>query len=74
MMRFTADGASLAYTVAGPRTGLPVILIHGFPFSKEMWGPQLAPMSAEHYVVTYDVRGHGASGGASARPSSGHSR
>jgi 3-oxoadipate enol-lactonase len=61
-MRFTTEGVPLDYTTAGPRTGMPVVLIHGFPFSKEMWAPQLAPLSAEHYVVTYDVRGHGASG------------
>jgi len=60
-MRFTAEGASLEYAVAGPRTGLPLVLIHGFPFSKEMWGPQVGPLSAEHYVITYDVRGQGAS-------------
>jgi 3-oxoadipate enol-lactonase len=37
------------------------VLIHGFPFSKEMWRPQVEVLRKEHYVITYDVRGHGLS-------------
>src|SRR5271169_2682500 len=60
-MRLIANGIGIEYTVQGPRTGLPVILIHGFPFSKEMWKPQVDALHQEFYVVTYDIRGHGAS-------------
>ncbi|WP_432056548.1 SDR family oxidoreductase [Streptomyces sp. bgisy022] len=38
-----------------------VVLVHGYPDSKEVWG-RLAPRLAEHFhVVAYDVRGHGRS-------------
>ena len=45
----------------GVREGLPVVLIHGFPFNRQMWGPQLRALSAVYRVISYDVRGHGAS-------------
>jgi NAD(P)-dependent dehydrogenase (short-subunit alcohol dehydrogenase family)/pimeloyl-ACP methyl ester carboxylesterase len=42
--------------------GLPtVILVHGYPDSKEVWS-EVAPRLAERFhVVLYDVRGHGRS-------------
>lgn len=60
-MRFTIDRVGIEYTVDGSRTGIPVIFIHGFPFSKEMWKPQVDALGREYYIVTYDIRGHGAS-------------
>ena len=60
-MRFTAHGIGIEYQVEGPRTGLPVVFIHGFPFSKEMWRPQADALKNQCYVILYDVRGHGAS-------------
>lgn len=60
-MRCTIHGIGIEYAVEGPRTGLPVIFVHGFPFSKEMWKPQVEAFKKEYYVITYDVRGHGAS-------------
>lgn len=51
-----------SYETHGPRTGIPVVLVHGFPFSKEMWQPQVHALKASNYVITYDVRGHGESG------------
>lgn len=60
-MRLISNSIGTEYTVQGPRTGLPVILIHGFPFSKEMWKPQVDALGKEFYLVTYDIRGHGAS-------------
>ncbi len=38
-----------------------VILIHGFPFNRSMWGPQLEALSARYRTLSYDVRGHGQS-------------
>jgi len=61
-MRFVAHGHEMEYEVNGPRTGTPVVLIHGFPFSKEMWKPQVEVLKNKYYTVSYDVRGHGRSG------------
>lgn len=42
--------------------GNPVILIHGWPLSKEMWEYQMeALVAAGHRVITYDRRGFGKS-------------
>lgn len=60
-MRFTSEGFGIEYAIEGHRTGLPVVFIHGFPFSKEMWKPQIDALKKDHYLITYDVRGHGAS-------------
>lgn len=40
---------------------VPVIFIHGFPFSKETWKEQIAAVAPTHRAIAYDVRGHGAS-------------
>jgi 3-oxoadipate enol-lactonase len=52
----------------GPRTGLPIVLIHGFPFDHGMWEPQVQVLKEKYRVITYDVRGLGRSpaGGAPA--------
>jgi 3-oxoadipate enol-lactonase len=60
-MRLEVPGASIEYETAGPRNGLPVVFVHGFPFSRAMWTPQTEALKTDHYVVTYDVRGHGGS-------------
>lgn len=49
------------YIDRGDPKGLPVVLIHGFPFSHEMWEPQVAALKARYRVIAYDVRGHGKS-------------
>src|SRR2546428_6530 len=54
MMHFTHAGVRLAYEEAG--TGLPVILLHGFPFSHQMWRPQ-APLARAARLITPDLRG-----------------
>jgi len=45
----------------GPTSGLPVVFIHGFPFSHAMWLPQLEAASASFRAIAYDLRGFGAS-------------
>ncbi len=60
-MRSTLNGTGIDYETDGPRTGIPVLFIHGFPFSKAMWKPQVDVLKKDFHVVTYDVRGHGAS-------------
>lgn len=55
------NGFRIDYNTEGDRTGMPIILIHGFPFSKKMWKAQIDLLKTNYYVVSYDVRGHGLS-------------
>jgi pimeloyl-ACP methyl ester carboxylesterase len=60
-MRATINGASIFYDDQGHREGLPVIFVHGFPFSRAMWNGQVDATGTFCRVVTYDVRGLGES-------------
>jgi 3-oxoadipate enol-lactonase len=60
-MKAIINGWSTDYNIYGKASGLPVVFIHGFPFSQEMWRSQVAELSGDHRVITYDVRGHGES-------------
>ncbi len=60
-MKAVINGAMTHYEVTGNISGVPVVLIHGFPFSHEMWYPQVEALSPHYRVITYDVRGHGKS-------------
>jgi pimeloyl-ACP methyl ester carboxylesterase len=53
--------ARLAVYVSGPRDAPPVLLVHGYPDSAAVWEPVRALLDARYRVVTYDVRGAGAS-------------
>jgi len=44
---------------SGPSTGLPVVFVHGFPFSHAQWAPQLEAFSHRYRVAAYDLRGLG---------------
>lgn len=57
----TAEAPGLHVSAAGPPDGLPVVLVHGFPFDSRMWEPQVKALSGHYRVVTYDVRGLGRS-------------
>jgi 3-oxoadipate enol-lactonase len=61
-MKAVINGIEVNYTDAGRSDALPVVLIHGFPFSLEMWTPQIKALQKEYRVVAYDLRGHGTSG------------
>lgn len=39
--------------------GLPVVLIHGYPLSREIWKPQAEAISKHYRLITPDLRGHG---------------
>lgn len=47
----------LAYEVAGD--GLPVVLLHGFPFNRTLWREQVEALRERFKVITVDLRGHG---------------
>jgi pimeloyl-ACP methyl ester carboxylesterase len=46
---------------AGPSRPLPLVLIHGHPFDRTMWHPQITAFAASRRVVAPDLRGYGAS-------------
>jgi pimeloyl-ACP methyl ester carboxylesterase len=50
---------SLAYVERG--TGPVVVLLHGFPLSKEMWRHQLDALAVGYRVIAPDLPGHGES-------------
>jgi len=60
-MKTILNDIAINYNERGQPQGLPVVFIHGFPFSHEMWEPQMNVMPNNIYAVSYDVRGHGAS-------------
>jgi len=45
--------------------GFPVVFIHGGWVSHKMWKPQVDFLTNNFKVITYDVRGHGNTGGSS---------
>ena len=57
----SADGLSLAVWEHGDPTAPTVVLIHGYPDTHLVWDGVVAELSGSHHVVTYDVRGAGAS-------------
>ncbi|WP_455907717.1 alpha/beta fold hydrolase, partial [Streptomyces hydrogenans] len=44
-------GATLGYDDVGPTTGPPVLLIHGHPFNRSLWEPQVAALAAAGHRV-----------------------
>jgi len=51
----------IAYNIYGENKNHSVIFIHGFPFDKSMWDKQGKLLSEDHFVVAFDIRGHGES-------------
>ncbi|MGW1595137.1 alpha/beta fold hydrolase [Streptomyces sp. NPDC002343] len=53
----------LAFDDKGPESSSrpPLVLVHGHPFDRTMWHPQLAEFSAGRRVIAPDLRGYGAS-------------
>lgn len=42
--------------------GTPLMFLHSFPLSSEMWNKQVEYFKKKHRVITYDIRGLGESG------------
>ncbi|MFE6940106.1 alpha/beta fold hydrolase [Streptomyces chartreusis] len=52
----------LAYEDKGAdSSSVPLVLVHGHPFDRTMWAPQIGTFSAARRVVAPDLRGYGAS-------------
>jgi len=56
----TSTGLHLAYRDQG--SGPPILLIHGWGVSGELFGPQLQGLAQRFRIVAPDLPGHGASG------------
>lgn len=54
------DGARIDARIDGSGDDV-VVLIHGFPFAKELWSAQIPALARAHRVVAVDLRGMGAS-------------
>ena len=55
----TGQAIDCAYSVAG--NGPPLVLIHGIGAARNTWTKLLPLLTTYYTVVTYDLRGHGAS-------------
>ncbi|MBX7160750.1 MAG: alpha/beta fold hydrolase [Acidimicrobiia bacterium] len=59
--RVTGDGVELATTERGAATAPTIVLVHGYPDTQAMWDLVAEHLADRFHVVTYDVRGAGAS-------------
>ncbi len=60
-LRVQSGEVSLAVHSRGDVTRPPVVLVHGYPDSSQVWEPVVEGLASRYHVVTYDVRGAGAS-------------
>jgi pimeloyl-ACP methyl ester carboxylesterase len=56
-----SNGLSLAYIDLGPRTGQPVVLVHGYTDSARDWIFLVSRLSPRFRLIVVDLRGHGRS-------------
>ena len=59
MIALLPGGSELAYDEAG--SGLPLLLVHGWPYDRTMWAGQLGGLATYARVLAPDLRGAGAS-------------
>ena len=59
MPSIRTDGARITYDDIG--TGPPLVLLHGYPFNRSLWLPQVEVFKATHRVITPDLLGLGES-------------
>lgn len=51
------NGIDIAYDDQGD--GLPVLFVHGHPFDRSLWRPQVEHLRGRYRVITPDLRGYG---------------
>lgn len=62
VQRAAVNGVEIAWYEAGPRTGVPIVLCHGFPELAFSWRHQIKALAdAGRWVIAPDQRGYGAS-------------
>jgi 3-oxoadipate enol-lactonase len=60
-MRIKANDIFLNYELTGKEGAPVVVLSHSLGASLAMWAPQRAVLESQYQVLSYDMRGHGAS-------------
>ena len=60
-MREIVNGISMHVRVLGPADGLPLLLIHGFPLTGEIWSPVASLLEDQFRLIIPDLRGFGQS-------------
>lgn len=58
-MRINSNNLVLDYSDNG--SGIPLLLIHGYPLSRALWAPQITGLVDAARVLAPDLRGHGGS-------------
>jgi pimeloyl-ACP methyl ester carboxylesterase len=56
--RIQVGDLSVAYRITG--SGPPLVLVHGLACGQRMWFHQRRALADRHTIITYDLRGHGA--------------
>ena len=59
MATLDRDGVKIHYEVYGE--GPVILLTHGYSATAQMWKGQIEPLSKDHKLVIWDMRGHGLS-------------
>lgn len=59
--RVRTGGVELCVAELGDASNPTVVLVHGYPDSKEVWSEVASRLADRFHVVLYDVRGHGRS-------------
>ncbi|MGW4197837.1 SDR family oxidoreductase [Streptomyces sp. NPDC005004] len=59
--RIRTGGIELCVAELGDTARPTVVLVHGYPDSKEVWSEVAVRLARDFHVVLYDVRGHGRS-------------
>ncbi|WP_329306669.1 SDR family oxidoreductase [Streptomyces sp. NBC_01260] len=59
--RVATGGIELCVVELGEATRPTIVLVHGYPDSKEVWTQVARQLAEQWHVVLYDVRGHGSS-------------
>ena len=59
--RVPSQGVELAVTEAGDPDRPTIVLVHGYPDTSSTWDEVVERLEPRYHVVTYDVRGAGAS-------------
>ncbi|WP_293679031.1 alpha/beta fold hydrolase [uncultured Phenylobacterium sp.] len=60
MAMLNRDGVNLYYEVHGDK-GPVILLTHGYSATSQMWAGQVEPLTKDHRLVIWDMRGHGQS-------------
>jgi 3-oxoadipate enol-lactonase len=67
-IQINANGITMSFDDFG-KGETPIIFVHGFPFDKSSWAPQMAFMKRTQRVIAYDIRGFGGTNLGTIKPS-----